>query len=212
MGSEYANIASTSSYTLDSPIKYSEIIHRARKDAQQVWQTFRRDSNWQKRWYPNAATSLNLQSDTATLHTNAKSTYPPVCETDDISSHGAHPQRDKHKAPIDKQSYQYIIRSGLAGGVAGCVAKTAIAPLDRVKILFQAQNPEFQKYSGKWLGVFTAGREIVNSQGLMALFQGHSATLLRIFPYAAIKYMAYDKLHFVSVISLNEDPAIVLII
>ena len=77
-------------------------------------------------------------------------------------------------------------------------AKTAIAPLDRVKILFQAQNPEFQKYSGRWTGVFTAAASIVSTQGPAALFQGHSATLLRIFPYAAIKYMAYDKLHFVS--------------
>ncbi|SPC64762.1 probable LEU5 - mitochondrial coenzyme A transporter- member of the mitochondrial carrier (MCF) family [Ustilago sp. UG-2017b] len=96
----------------------------------------------------------------------------------------------------DKTSWNYVLRSGFAGGIAGCVAKSAIAPLDRVKILFQAQNPEFQKYSGKWLGVFQAGRDIVRSDGPCALFQGHSATLMRIFPYAAIKYMAYDKLHF----------------
>ena len=96
----------------------------------------------------------------------------------------------------DKTSWNYVLRSGFAGGIAGCVAKSAIAPLDRVKILFQAQNPEFAKYSGKWLGVFQAGRDIVRSDGPSALFQGHSATLMRIFPYAAIKYMAYDKLHF----------------
>ncbi|PWN21702.1 mitochondrial carrier [Microstroma glucosiphilum] len=96
----------------------------------------------------------------------------------------------------DKQTMDYVIRSGIAGGVAGCVAKTAIAPLDRVKILFQAQNPEFQKYSGHWLGVFRAGREIASESGVGGLFRGHSATLMRIFPYAAIKYMAYDKLHF----------------
>ncbi len=41
-----------------------------------------------------------------------------------------------------------------------------------------------------------AGRDIVRADGPSALFQGHSATLMRIFPYAAIKYMAYDKLHF----------------
>lgn len=97
---------------------------------------------------------------------------------------------------FDKTSWNYVLRSGFAGGVAGCVAKSSIAPLDRVKILFQAQNPEFAKYSGKWLGVFQAGRDIVRSDGPSALFQGHSATLMRIFPYAAIKYMAYDKLHF----------------
>lgn len=40
-----------------------------------------------------------------------------------------------------------------------------------------------------------AGRRIVKDKGLLALFQGHSATLLRIFPYAGVKYMTYDLLH-----------------
>lgn len=61
--------------------------------------------------------------------------------------------------------------------------------------MFQAANPEYQKYSGRWLGVVHAGKRIIKQQGFLGLFQGHSATLLRIFPYAAIKYMAYDSLH-----------------
>lgn len=32
---------------------------------------------------------------------------------------------------------------------------------------------------------------------MLGLFQGHSATLLRIFPYAAIKFMAYDQIEHV---------------
>lgn len=51
---------------------------------------------------------------------------------------------DKH----DKRSLAYVWRSLVAGGVAGCVAKTVIAPLDRVKILFQTNNPKFQRHSG----------------------------------------------------------------
>ncbi|KAI0090904.1 mitochondrial carrier domain-containing protein [Irpex rosettiformis] len=97
----------------------------------------------------------------------------------------------------DKQSLHYIVRSGLAGGLAGCVAKTVVAPLDRVKILFQASNPDFHKYAGTWSGAFFAARQIYRENGILGLFQGHSATLLRIFPYAAIKFMAYDQIEHI---------------
>ncbi|KAF9564792.1 mitochondrial carrier [Agrocybe pediades] len=95
----------------------------------------------------------------------------------------------------DKPSLLFIARSGLAGGVAGCVAKTVVAPLDRVKILFQASNPEYKKYAGSWSGAFRAVSEIYRQGGLRGVLQGHSATLLRVFPYAAIKFMAYDHVH-----------------
>ncbi|CAL1717463.1 unnamed protein product [Somion occarium] len=97
----------------------------------------------------------------------------------------------------DKQSLHFIVRSGIAGGVAGCVAKSVVAPLDRVKILFQANNPDFDKYAGTWSGAFKAASRIYRQRGVLGLFQGHSATLLRIFPYAAIKFMAYDQLEYI---------------
>ncbi|CEL55117.1 putative mitochondrial carrier C17H9,08 OS=Schizosaccharomyces pombe (strain 972 / ATCC 24843) GN=SPAC17H9.08 PE=3 SV=1 [Rhizoctonia solani AG-1 IB] len=98
--------------------------------------------------------------------------------------------------PRTKQSWDSVVRTGIAGGTAGCIAKTVVAPLDRVKILFQTSNPNFQKYSGTWSGAFRAIRDINQSNGLAGLFQGHSATLLRVFPYAAIKFLAYDQVHY----------------
>ncbi|KAI0067353.1 mitochondrial carrier [Artomyces pyxidatus] len=93
------------------------------------------------------------------------------------------------------KNFEHFLRSGMAGGVAGCVAKTVVAPLDRVKILFQASNPDYQKYAGSWSGAFRAGAQIYADTGIRGLLQGHSATLLRVFPYAAVKFVAYDQVH-----------------
>ncbi|KAI0052354.1 mitochondrial carrier [Auriscalpium vulgare] len=98
-------------------------------------------------------------------------------------------------SPRKNHTVDHFLRSGLAGGVAGCVAKTVVAPLDRVKILFQASNPDYQKYAGTWSGAFRAGAQIYKDTGMRGLLQGHSATLLRVFPYAAVKFVAYDQVH-----------------
>ena len=50
---------------------------------------------------------------------------------------------------------------------------------------------------GTWSGAFRAGAQIYKDTGTLGLFQGHSATLLRIFPYAAIKFLAYDEVRHV---------------
>jgi solute carrier family 25 (mitochondrial carrier protein), member 16 len=36
--------------------------------------------------------------------------------------------------------------------------------------------------------------KIWHEAGFYGLYQGHSATLLRVFPYAAIKFVAYDQI------------------
>lgn len=69
-----------------------------------------------------------------------------------------------------------------------------VGPLDRVKILFQTNNPNFAKYAGHWTGMPTAIRDIYAANGIPGLFKGHSATLLRIFPYAGIKFLAYEQI------------------
>ncbi|GMM28026.1 coenzyme A transporter [Martiniozyma asiatica (nom. inval.)] len=98
------------------------------------------------------------------------------------------------KKTIDKRSFEYIARSGLAGGLAGISAKTLIAPLDRVKILFQTNNPHYKKYVGSFKGLGRAMGHIYQNDGFRGLYQGHSATLLRIFPYAAIKFVCYEQI------------------
>ncbi|CRK17742.1 hypothetical protein BN1723_003317 [Verticillium longisporum] len=119
---------------------------------------------------------------------------PPLCPTDDD---------DTVALRKKTRSFDYLWRSGVAGGLAGCAAKTVVAPLDRVKILFQASSPQFAKYTGSWFGVVTAMRDIHRQDGVTGLFRGHSATLLRIFPYAGIKFLAYEQIR--SVVIRNRD-------
>ena len=111
------------------------------------------------------------------------------------------------KAKVDKKSYEYLVKSGSAGGIAGCAAKTVVGPLDRVKILFQTQNPQFAKYTGSWTGFPTAVRDIYLQTGVHGLFKGHSATLLRIFPYAGIKFLAYEQIRARIIHSKAQETA-----
>jgi solute carrier family 25 (mitochondrial carrier protein), member 16 len=125
----------------------------------------------------------------------AAGNQPAICPADSaaiVPMQGHHESSPKRKIP--KQSWEYAARSLTAGGVAACAAKTVVAPLDRVKILFQASNPQFQKYTGSWTGALRAIRDIYRSDGSRGLFRGHSATLLRIFPYGGIKFMAYEQI------------------
>ncbi|KAI2624228.1 mitochondrial carrier protein LEU5 [Hypoxylon sp. NC1633] len=118
----------------------------------------------------------------------AKTAKPTKTDSIDIE-----PPIDTKRNQPDKHSLDYVLRSGIAGGIAGCAAKTTVAPLDRVKILFQTRNPQFVKYQGSWVGVAIAMRDIYARDGVLGLFRGHSATLLKIYPYAAIKFVAYEQ-------------------
>ncbi|KAK4166752.1 putative mitochondrial carrier protein LEU5 [Cladorrhinum sp. PSN259] len=120
-----------------------------------------------------------------------------VCPTDD--------EQVPRNPAKNKRSVDYVWRSGVAGGLAGCAAKTIVAPLDRVKILFQSHNPHFVKYTGSWYGVSQAMKAIRAQDGVIGLFRGHSATLLRIFPYAGIKFIAYEQIRAVIIPSKDKE-------
>lgn len=120
----------------------------------------------------------------------------------------AEEQNNKGKKPVQKKSLDYVLRSGLAGGAAGCAAKTVVAPLDRVKILFQASNPQFAKHTGSWTGLIAAINDIKRYEGPRGLYKGHSATLLRIFPYAAIKFLAYEQIRARVISSPDQETSI----
>lgn len=48
-------------------------------------------------------------------------------------------------------------------------------------------------------------RDIKRYEGIRGLFKGHSATLLRIFPYAAIKFLAYEQIRAAVIPSRDKE-------
>lgn len=51
-------------------------------------------------------------------------------------------------------------------------------------------------------------KEIYHQDGPFGLFRGHSATLLRIFPYAAIKFLAYEQIRAIVIPNKDKETPI----
>lgn len=80
------------------------------------------------------------------------------------------------------------MRNLISGGIAGMIAKSFVAPFDRIKILYQISSAEFHIYN-----VPSVAAKIVRSEGLTALWKGNTATMIRVFPYSGIQFMVFDR-------------------
>lgn len=78
-----------------------------------------------------------------------------------------------------------------AGGGAGAITKTAVAPLERTKILLQVQGMKSlgkDKSEFKYKGVMGTMRTVVQEEGFLALYAGNGANVLRVIPVYALKF------------------------
>ncbi|CAI9785959.1 unnamed protein product [Fraxinus pennsylvanica] len=95
------------------------------------------------------------------------------------------------KEEIKPTKYQVynVGKSLIAGGVAGGVSRTAVAPLERLKILLQVQNPHNIKYNGTVQGL----KYIWRTEGFRGLFKGNGTNCARIVPNSAVKFFSYEQ-------------------
>lgn len=85
----------------------------------------------------------------------------------------------------------------LAGGVAGCIAKTATAPIERVKLLIQTQASNPRIVSGEvaaYSGTVGTLRRIVREQGARSLWRGNVPNCIRFFPTQAFNFCLKDRI------------------
>ena len=90
--------------------------------------------------------------------------------------------------PISWQSIPREIRNLVAGGLAGMLAKSVVAPVDRIKILYQVSSAEFHLTR-----IPRVMLNIIHEEGLSALWKGNMATMIRVFPYSGIQFMVFDR-------------------
>jgi len=70
------------------------------------------------------------------------------------------------------------IRNLLCGGIAGMIAKSVVAPMDRIKIMYQVTSAQFRLRD-----VPMVAYSIVQKEGWQALWKGNAVTMIRVFPY-----------------------------
>ncbi len=107
-------------------------------------------------------------------------TLPPTTEKDD--DHGRNwVVKELNQLPKE-------IRNIIAGGFAGMIAKSFVAPFDRIKILYQVSSAKFQITK-----LPSTAKRIIQEEGVSALWKGNTATLIRVFPYSGIQFMIFDR-------------------
>lgn len=104
---------------------------------------------------------------------------------------------DEGKRPLELVDRMYAValgsRGAAAGGLAGIVARTASAPLDRIKLLFQVQAMEGAGISKTaYTGVGQAFAKIYREEGILAFWKGNGVNVIRVAPYAAAQLSSND--------------------
>ena len=81
-----------------------------------------------------------------------------------------------------------MTRRMICGGLAGMIAKTATNPLDRIRMLSQTGE---HGSSGKQSAI-SLYRSIIRNEGLLGLWAGNGANLLRVVPAKAVVFSTND--------------------
>ncbi|OQR75852.1 ADP/ATP translocase 2 isoform 1 [Tropilaelaps mercedesae] len=94
----------------------------------------------------------------------------------------------------------------LIGGTAAAISKTAVAPLERVKLLLQVQDASKQIAKNKMYKSMTdCFIRIPKEQGVFSFWRGNWANIIRYFPTQALSFAFKDRYQKLFLDGVNKD-------
>jgi len=90
--------------------------------------------------------------------------------------------------------WENFMKDFVAGGISAAVSKTAVAPIERVKLLLQVQAVSKQITADKqYKGMIDCFVRIPKEQGFLSFWRGNMANVIRYFPTQALNFAFKDK-------------------
>jgi len=94
----------------------------------------------------------------------------------------------------------------IAGGISAAISKTAVAPIERVKLLLQVQHVSKQiAVDQRYKGIIDCFVRIPKEQGFLAFWRGNLANVIRYFPTQALNFAFKDKYKQVFLGGVNKN-------
>lgn len=99
-----------------------------------------------------------------------------------------------------------FMKDFIAGGISAAISKTAVAPIERVKLLLQVQHVSKQIAADKqYKGIVDCFVRIPKEQGFTAFWRGNLANVIRYFPTQALNFAFKDKYKQIFLGGVNKN-------
>lgn len=95
---------------------------------------------------------------------------------------------------ISREAVVSFVKDLAAGGISAAISKTAVAPIERVKLLLQVQAASKQiAAKDQYTGIINCFARVTKEQGFFSLWRGNLANVIRYFPTQALNFAFKDK-------------------
>ncbi|KAH9323870.1 hypothetical protein KI387_018509, partial [Taxus chinensis] len=107
-------------------------------------------------------------------------------------------------APSEKGLSGFLV-SFLMGGVSAAVSKTAVAPIERVKLLIQNQDEMLKtgRLTRPYKGIGECFARTIKDEGVISLWRGNAVNVIRYFPTQALNFAFKD--HFKRMFNYKKE-------